>query len=560
MGFATAFIYLSGFILISLIRRQKAKEEKAAARLREAAHYQTELVTLLKCSRVISGLQSFEEVMRTILDLCSHLLGVGVGYVILFDRDGGQDKIMLMDSGEFLNREDYDYSESEAILEFKKKALKGCLTLFENNPANTANTEWTITLASGSIPVENILLMSMQLKSRQMVLLCLANKPGGFTEHNALIAESFGELATIAFNNIEMCNALKESRDFVTNILDSIEEGIIVMDAGHKIISANQAYCRMVSMPLEKVLGMRCYQNFNRPLNCAYNCDKCAVRQSFDSMEAKNAVDIYQNEWGEPVVLEVTAYPMKMKLGRTDTLILLIKDITDKRNMEKQLIQAQKIEAVGQLSGGIAHDFNNIISAIAGHAKLMQMCLKNNDTGRDSLEHIITACDRAANLTKSLLSFSRGEATARGPVKVMDIIRLVDKIFMRLIGEDINLRISVEEDLTILADSGQIAQILMNLVINARDAMPTGGSLLIEAKFVSEGELAKAGKYALIRVTDTGTGMDEKTQGKIFEPFFTTKGIEKGTGLGLYMAKTLVSQNNGHINVWSKPGQGTVFI
>jgi PAS domain S-box-containing protein len=245
----------------------------------------------------------------------------------------------------------------------------------------------------------------------------------------------------------------------------------------------------------------------------------------------------------------------------------LISDITERKNLEEQLRQAQKMEAIGQLAGGIAHDFNNILSAIIGYGTLLQMETEKDDELRASIDPILDAADRAANLTHSLLAFSRNQLLKTEPVDLNDIVRHVEKLLSRIIGEDIELRTRLrEEPVMINADRGQIEQVLMNLATNARDAMSRGGAFVIETDTSqlqehpaeSAGTL-KPGWYAVLSVSDTGMGMDEATQKKAFEPFFTTKESRKGTGLGLSMVYGIVQQHHGSITLRSEQGKGSLF-
>jgi nitrogen-specific signal transduction histidine kinase/CheY-like chemotaxis protein len=241
--------------------------------------------------------------------------------------------------------------------------------------------------------------------------------------------------------------------------------------------------------------------------------------------------------------------------------------MTEYRKLEQQLRQSQKMEAIGQLAGGIAHDFNNILSAIVGYGGMMQMKMAPDDANRLNVEQLLSAADRAANLTHSLLAFSRKQIISPKPVNLNDIIKKVERLLLRLIGEDIELHTqTTEKVLTVWADSLQIEQVLMNLATNARDAMPAGGNLIIRTdainlrdEFTMQESILKPGMYAQLMVTDTGSGMDEITREKIFEPFFTTKEIGKGTGLGLAMVYGIIKQHNGYILVSSQQGKGTTF-
>lgn len=237
----------------------------------------------------------------------------------------------------------------------------------------------------------------------------------------------------------------------------------------------------------------------------------------------------------------------------------------DKRTA--QLYHSQKMEAVGQLAGGVAHDFNNIITAISGYAHLMFMKMDADNPLRHFAEQIIASSERAANLTQSLLAFSRKQVIHPKPVNVNGVISSVEKLLRRLIGEDITLSTELSErELCVLADSGQLEQMLINLATNARDAMPGGGELTISTKYVEIDDgfirrrgFGRPGKYVCVSVSDTGSGMDDKTREKIFEPFFTTKDVGKGTGLGLAIVYGIVSQQNGLIDVSSGIGKGATF-
>jgi len=242
-------------------------------------------------------------------------------------------------------------------------------------------------------------------------------------------------------------------------------------------------------------------------------------------------------------------------------------DITDRKRLEEQLRQAQKMEAVGELAGGIAHDFNNILTAIIGRIYLLQTKLADRADLLAHADQIAYAADRAANLTRSLLAFSREQIINLQRKDLNEIVRHSGKLFSKLVREDVEITMSLApSDPVVLADEVQLEQVLLNLVANARDALPRGGRIAIstdtirfDEKYVAIHGFGRVGSYAVLTVSDNGTGMDEKTRARIFEPFFTTKEIGKGTGLGLSIVYGIVKQHNGHINVYSEPGTGTTF-
>jgi two-component system, cell cycle sensor histidine kinase and response regulator CckA len=241
----------------------------------------------------------------------------------------------------------------------------------------------------------------------------------------------------------------------------------------------------------------------------------------------------------------------------------LISDITQRRKLEESLRQAQKMEAVGQLTGGIAHDFNNILGTILANSEFLIEELGDKDPRLDDAKEIKLAAQRAATLTRQLLAFSRKQVLELRVTELNPIITNVERMLRRLIGEDIELSVRLTSDLgNVQVDQGQIEQVLLNLAVNARDAMPRGGKLIIETAnvdFETNSGGISPGRYVVITVTDTGTGMDAETQQRIFEPFFTTKELGKGTGLGLATSHGIVAQSGGHITVYSELGHGTAF-
>jgi PAS domain S-box-containing protein len=241
-------------------------------------------------------------------------------------------------------------------------------------------------------------------------------------------------------------------------------------------------------------------------------------------------------------------------------------DVTAVKQLEAQLLQSQKMESIGTLAGGVAHDFNNILTVIMGACAMLQMKLENDPELGPFISQILTSSERAAKLTHNLLAFSRKQAIKPFKVDVNDIVSVIKDFLERIIGEDITLETCCcTEPLPVCADRGQIEQVLMNLTVNARDAMPDGGVLRLETARVDsrdhvlELEGCPPGFYAQIAVTDDGFGMDAVTRARVFDPFFTTKEIGYGTGLGLSMAYGIIKQHNGTIKVYSEPGEGTVF-
>jgi len=364
--------------------------------------------------------------------------------------------------------------------------------------------------------------------------------------------------------------ALRESEERISLILNSTEEGIYGFDQAGSCTFCNAAGVGMLGYRSEQdLLGKNIHDlmHHTRANGTPYPKDlSLAIKVLSNGEYVHSDKEVLWRADGSGFLAEYWAHPIQRD-GKTIGAVVTFIDITEHRKLEDQYRQAQKMEAIGQLAGGVAHDFNNILSAIIGYGHLSLMKLPENDPIRHYIEQILQSSERATALTQSLLTFSRKQLVKKEPVKLNSVICNFEKFLVRLLREDIEMKMRYsEEELTIVADRGQIEQVIMNLVTNARDAMPAKGRLTMETRlevldetFVSAHGYGRPGEYAMISVSDTGIGMDEVTQRKIFEPFFTTKEQGKGTGLGLATVYGIVKTHEGFINVYSEPGKGTVF-
>jgi PAS domain S-box-containing protein len=365
-------------------------------------------------------------------------------------------------------------------------------------------------------------------------------------------------------------NALREREEQVRLLLDSTAEAIYGLDMEGRCTICNPACARMLGYASPSdLLGKRMHEliHYKGPDGKPCPIEKCSIYQAFQRRQGTHADDeVFWRADGTSFPVEYWSYPVMrgdIVLGAVVTFL----DITERKKLEDQFRQAQKMEAVGRLAGGVAHDFNNLLTVIIGYGEVALATLRPGDPLRDLISPIKAAGERAASLTRQLLAFSRKQVLAPVVLDVNALLADMAKMLPRLIGEDIDLMISQAPKLSpVLADAGQLEQVIMNLVVNARDAMPQGGKLTIETANVKLDESYRRdhpnspiGEFVLVAVNDTGCGMDEATQSRIFEPFFTTKGPEKGTGLGLATVWGIVIQSGGYIEVYSEVGLGTTF-
>jgi PAS domain S-box-containing protein len=352
---------------------------------------------------------------------------------------------------------------------------------------------------------------------------------------------------------------LEESEFRYRRLFETASDGIVLLEKkeGH-VAHANPA--------IEKMLGYSQADCLEKKLS--------DIGVSIDTRDFSETMRDLDREG----ILNYEDVPLKTKTGeviyadiymvdRAQLAQCNIRDVSERKNLQNKLLHAQKMEAIGTLTGGIAHDFNNTLNVIMGYGAMVMDSLAADSPARENMSEVLVAANRAADLTRRLLVFSRKEVVDVMTVNINALIQNLQKMLTRIIRENIEFHLELTDTLLIVsADVGQIEQVLINLASNAKDAMPEGGRLIIttgfeelDEAFVAAYGYGRPGRYALITVADTGQGMDAETQQKIFEPFFTTKELGEGTGLGLAISFGIIKQHNGYIKVYSEPGEGTVF-
>jgi len=350
---------------------------------------------------------------------------------------------------------------------------------------------------------------------------------------------------------------LKESTGLISAIFEHVEAGIVLIDsATHTIVNANRMAVEMCGATKEALIGKICHKYI-----CPAAAGDCPLTDCGQSIDKAEQVLLTTD--GREIPVLKTAVPVR--IAERDYLLESFIDMTERKRLESQLLQAQKMEAIGTLAGGIAHDFNNILMGIQGIASLMMLDFDPSQPQYERLKLIEDQVKRGADLTKQLLGFARGGRYEVKPTNINEIIEKSSSMFGRT-RKEIAVHRKYEKDIwTLEVDQGQMEQVFLNLYVNAWQAMPGGGSIYLETQNVVLEEhdhlpgLNRPGRYVKVSVSDTGMGMDEKTRERIFDPFFTTKGIGRGTGLGLAMVYGIIKGHGGVIHVYSEPGHGTTF-
>ena len=356
--------------------------------------------------------------------------------------------------------------------------------------------------------------------------------------------------------------ALQESNALLQSVFEGTGDALFIKDLRGRYVIVNQTFADFLDLTVEEVTGKVGAELVDADLAQRTSKQDLVVIQSgaAQSFEYEAAL-----KNGLRTFLTHKA-PHRDADGNIVGVIGAVRDITEYRHMEERLRQSQKMEAIGTLAGGVAHDFNNLLMVISGYSSVLAEALVAEPKLRSHVDQILKAGEHAASLTRQLLAFSRKQTIQLTPLNLNQVITGIEKLLHRLIGEDLRVSTCLAPDLgAVLADAGQIEQVILNLAVNARDAMPDGGELVFETRNVELGDSIasannlKPGRYIEFLIQDTGVGMDLQVQTRLFEPFFTTKPTGKGTGLGLSTVYGILRQANGHITFTSQPGRGTTF-
>ena len=362
----------------------------------------------------------------------------------------------------------------------------------------------------------------------------------------------------------ERRRAAEADRDRLAAVVEQAGESVVITDSEARVVYTNPAFSRLLGYSSEEVVG-RQIDSLPGSAQAIENAAALAAEIRAGGTWTGSTRGVRKD--GQRIDLHLSTSPRFNEWGAVIGSIIIGLDVSREKSLEAQLMQAQKMDAIGRLAGGVAHDFNNLLTAISGYAEMLEMELGRDDERIQDVAEIQHAAARATQLTRQLLAFSRRQVLTPRPLDPRAVITEVEPMLRRLLGEDVELAVSVPAGIgPIMVDQNQLDQVLVNLALNARDAMPGGGRLTIHARQTTlDGEFAAAhlgtrpGPYVVMTITDTGMGMTPEVLRNAFEPFFSTKGPGKGSGLGLSTVLGIVEQSNGYVDVESEPGKGAIF-
>lgn len=533
--------------------RDITERKQAAAKL--AWEAETNKVIADLCSALVS-LASTEEISSLVLEHAMRLTGSQCGYVGYIDPNTG----FLVCPSIYGNLWTGDNRDNGSVFhEFHGPwgwVVKNRRSLLINKPEDYSK--------KGAPPADVIdRLLSVPAMMGHMLVgqVTVANARSDYLERDLVLIERLAAIYAIAIQRKQALEAVIRAKENWEKTFDAISDMVMLLDREHRILLVNRTVSNFLKTGKERLVGQKCYQlvhGLNRPVE---NC--CLLETSRTLMPCSQ--EIVESRIGGTFICSTS--PILDQEGSVAGYTTALKDVTESKRLEAQLLHAEKMTAIGTLAGGIAHDFNNILQAISGYTQLLLMRKGGEDSDYPYLSQIDKSVQRAAELIQQLLLFSQKIESRLRPVDLNHEVENIKRLLERMIPKMIAIEVHLKEELgDINADPVQLEQIIMNVAINAKDAMPDGGKLVFEtdnaildAEYCKTHFGAKPGEYVMLSIRDTGIGMDKKTFEHIFEPFYTTKEPGKGTGLGLAMVYGIVNSHGGHITCHSELDRGTIF-
>ncbi len=545
----------------------------ASATRRGAVIAQLDTLSVVKASQAISGQIVLEQLLDTLMRIVLESAGAQKGSLVLLAHEGLS---LAADAGMGSNGVDVRiYSDKrvsssdlpESLLNYVHRSRERVILPDARKPNHFSADAYLSTKKPKSV-----LCVPILRNTGLIGLLYLENNlvTDAFTADRLAVLELLASQAAISLETARLYaelkraeEALRESQELVQGIIDNSTAVIYAKDLDGRYLLVNRRFEELFRAPKGSLVGKTSFDVLPEDQARILRAHDLEVLKAGQALEWEETV---RQDDGPRTFLS-SRFPLRDAKGRVFATCGIATDITERKKLEDQVLQLQKMESVGRLAGGVAHDFNNILTAILGYADIVRGRLPENAPVLDEVQQIKLAADRASRLTRQLLTFARRSVVKPEVLDLGSLSAEVSHLLRRLIGEDVELVVHASREPSLVqADTGQLEQVLVNLAVNARDAMPRGGKLTIETSTVdvgpdtpSLGTALSSGKYVRLTVADTGTGMSETTKAHIFEPFFTTKEKGKGTGLGLATSYGIVQQSGGHIFCRSELGRGTTF-
>jgi len=555
-------------LLVTVVDVSQSKRAEAALKtsLERLDRRSAELAAMLECTRAILHQKDFQTTARLIFDQTKALIGATAGYVALLSPAGEENEVLFLDAGGRPCTVDPELPMP--IRGLREQAYRKAKAVYDNR---FANSHWAGFLPDGHVTLNNVLFAPLVIDDKACGLIGLANKPGGFTDADAELAEAFGEFAAIALANSRILDALQASRERYRTVVETAVDAIVTMDRQGRIMAWNPAAQVMFGHGAMEIMGCALW-TLIRP-----DPSRADVAE-LEKAIAMGAVGRSDKPY-ELVGLrnDGTFFDLELTLGggmiRGESFFTaIVRDITARKQaeaararMEQRLRHSQKMAAIGTLSGGIAHNFNNIMSIVMGNTELALMDIPPDHPASNFLDEVLKAGGRARDLVSQLLIYTRGSDAERRPLDPVPVVSDALALIQDKIPANIVVRAAFQDRLPmVLADPGHLHQVVANLCDNAIHAMEQNGGILevaVEAVTIpapDPGGAAAPSSYLRLIVRDNGCGIARHLQDRVMDPFFTTKPVDKGRGLGLTVVQGIVRQCRGTIRFDSQPRQGTV--
>lgn len=543
------------------IAERKAVERKLRDALAQAQRRGEEVASLLEGARAVLGNQEFEDTARAIFHSCRNLVGANAGHIALLNTDGTEDDLVFLDPGD--HKGEVDPSPPGSIRGLRAEACRAGKAVSHNDFGQNDQREC---LPAGPAALENVLFAPLVIAEKTVGLIELANKPGGFSEDDARLASAFGELAAIALHNSRTLESLENSEARFRSVAQTARDAIVSVDARGTIAFWNHGAEIMFGYSADEVTNQSLTLIIPQRFRAAHEKRmRRAISQEHPHLTGKTRELIGLRKDGSEFPLELSLATWKTREGRFFSSV--IRDISERKRMEEELVRAQRLEAAGRIAGQVAHDFNNLLGPLMGFPELIKMLLPLDHPAIKYCDAMLEVAPQMVEISGDLLTLSRRGHFNQEPLDLNYLVKqAVDQ--MPKGPDSLVVDLDLARDLlNVKGSSAQLLRIISNLLSNAREAMRDVGTLAVSTENVymdkpfGRYNRVEVGEYVRLEVRDTGCGVSPEINDKIFDAFFTTKtsGKRRGSGLGLSIVQTIVADHGGYVDVESEVGKGTIF-